>query len=135
MSERKLVYVASPYAGNIEQNVKAAIYYCRYALQCGCDFIAPHLFYPRVLDNSDPSERRIGIQAGLRLLSMADELWVCGSRISEGMKSEIAEAERLGTSIKYISESEIQGGNRMNRYGKMGQNSEETPASGFSLKL
>ena len=36
---------------------------------------------------------------GLRLLAFCDELWVCGDKITDGMRTEIAEAERLGIRI------------------------------------
>ena len=47
---------------------------------------------------------------GLRVLEAADELWLCGSKISEGMCAEIAAAKSLGIPVKEIPESEIQGG-------------------------
>jgi hypothetical protein len=99
MSERKLVYIASPYAGDIERNIEMTKQYCRLALQRGCDFIAPHLIYPQVLNDSDPFEREKGMQMGLRQLPFCSELWICGEKISSGMQSEIAEAERLGIRI------------------------------------
>lgn len=117
MSERKLVYIASPYAGEIERNIEAAKSYCRFALREGCDFIAPHLLYPQILNDADPAERQAGIRIGLRLLAFADELWVCGHRISEGMKIEIEEAKRLGIPIRNVSQSEIEGEKQMKKYG------------------
>lgn len=108
MSERKLVFIASPFAGDIKHNTEMAIRYCRYALEQGCDFIAPHLIYPRVLNDRDPAERQRGIQMGLRLLSKCDELCVCGDRITEGMKTEIAEAKRLEIRIVRVCLDEEQ---------------------------
>ena len=35
MSENKLVYIASPYAGDIEKNVAFAKAACRYAMEIG----------------------------------------------------------------------------------------------------
>ncbi len=57
---------------------------------------------------------------GLRVLEAADELWLCCSRISEGMCAEIAAAKRLGIPVKEIPESEIQGGIDMDQYGVWG---------------
>ena len=113
----KLVYIASPYAGDIEYNTRMAIQYCRYAAGCGVIPLAPHLLLPRFLCESNPAEREQGIKMGLRLLALCSELWVFGSRISEGMSREIAEAEMLGIPIRYVSESEVMGVKDMKKYG------------------
>lgn len=102
----KLVYIASPYAGDIEHNTRMAIEYCRYAANCGVAPVAPHLLYPLFLEDSNPTERKKGIEMGLRLLASCDVLWVFGSWISEGMQREIAEAEKLGIPIVYQDWSE-----------------------------
>ena len=62
--------------------------------------MAPHLFFPSFLSENEPEERETGIQFGLEWLNDCDELWVIGSRISEGMKREIAVAEELGIPVK-----------------------------------
>ncbi|AFV02293.1 hypothetical protein DHBDCA_p1264 [Dehalobacter sp. DCA] len=50
----KLVYIASPYAGNIEHNTRMAIEYCRFAASAGVAPIAPHLLFPLFLHDSNP---------------------------------------------------------------------------------
>lgn len=117
MMDMKLVYIASPYAGDIAHNTRMAIEYCRYAAGCGVIPLAPHLLLPRFLCESNPQEREQGIKMGLRLLALCSELWVFGSRISAGMRREITEAERLGIPIRYVSESEIRGVKDMKKYG------------------
>jgi hypothetical protein len=117
MSENKLVYICSPYAGDVEKNVEFAKMACRYAIQQNCTPVAVHLLYPQLLNDSDPVQRQIGIRMGLRVLEATDELWCCGSQISEGMHAEIAAAKRLGIPIKEIPESEIKGGFSMKQYG------------------
>jgi len=107
MSERKLIFIASPYAGDVEHNIEMAKRYCRHALECGCDFVAPHLIYPQVLNDANPEERQRGIRMGLRLLSFCDELWICGDKITEGMQAEIAEAKRLGSKIVSVHIDEM----------------------------
>ncbi|WP_052693185.1 DUF4406 domain-containing protein [Desulfosporosinus sp. I2] len=102
----KLVYIASHYAGNIEHNTRMAIEYCRYAASCGVCPIAPHLLIPRFLEENNPAEREQGIKMGLRLLASCDALWAFGDRISEGMRREIAEAEKLDIPIIYQEWSE-----------------------------
>lgn len=102
----KLIYIASPYAGDIAYNTKMAAEYCRYAANCGVVPIAPHLLFPQFLSDSNPAEREQAIKMGLRLLASCNELWVFGDCISDGMRGEIAEAERLGMKIVYMDWSE-----------------------------
>ena len=56
-----LIYVASPYAGDIERNTEFAKDACRFVMNEGHAFFAPHLLYPHVLDDSDPSDRTFAI--------------------------------------------------------------------------
>lgn len=107
MTENKLVYIASPYAGDIHKNVQFAKDACLYAMKQDCTPIAVHLLYPQFLDDSNPAQREAGIRMGLRVLEACDELWLCGDLISLGMNSELAAAERLGIFVRQIPESEI----------------------------
>jgi len=113
----KLVYICSPYAGDIGNNIRFARAACRYVMEQGYAPIAVHLLYPQILDDSVPSQREAGILMGLRVLASCDELWVCGEHISHGMSCEIAEAKRLGIPIRNISTEQIQGGIHMKQYG------------------
>lgn len=117
MSENKLVYICSPYAGDIKKNVEFAKAACRYAMRQNYTPVAVHLLYPQLLDDTDPVQRQTGIRMGLRVLEASDELWLCGSRISNGMNAELTAAKRLGIPVKEISESEIQGEISMKQYG------------------
>lgn len=54
---RPIVYICSPYSGDVEGNVAAARRYCRFAVDQGYIPIAPHLLFPQFLDDSDPKER------------------------------------------------------------------------------
>lgn len=108
MKESKLIYIASPYAGDIEKNVAFAQRACRYAIHQGYIPIAVHLLYPQMLDDGEPAERELGLQLGQQLLRRCDELWVCGDRISSGMAREISEANHLSIPVKNIGAHEIQ---------------------------
>ena len=66
----------------------------------------PH-FYALILDDEIPDERKLGMQAGISLLWVCDEVWVFGDEITEGMKKEIIFAEKLNIKVKYISEKEL----------------------------
>lgn len=74
----KLIYIASPYAGDVKQNVAFAKRACRHAISQGHTPIAVHLLYPQMLDDNDPAEREIGLRLEHRVLESCDELWACG---------------------------------------------------------
>ena len=44
---RPLVYICSPYAGDVERNVNMARVYSRFAVRNTCIPITPHLLYPQ----------------------------------------------------------------------------------------
>lgn len=107
MTERKLVYIASPYAGDVQENILAAQNACRYAMAQGAVPIAVHLMYPQILDDSSPGDREAGLQMGIRVLKACDELWLCGGRISAGMQRELDAAVQLGIPVRRISCQEL----------------------------
>lgn len=98
----KMVYICSPFRGNEEFNAKQARKYCRKASELGVIPLAPHLYFTQFLDDSDPTERGRGIQFGLSLLRLCEEIWVFGDVISEGMRMEIGYAKGEGKVIKYV---------------------------------
>ena len=102
---RPIVYICSPFAGDTEKNVEAAKRYSRYAVDAGYIPIAPHLLFPQFLNDSDPKERELGLFFGNALLSKCAEMFVFGSRISEGMEAEIKRATWKGHRIRYFTES------------------------------
>jgi hypothetical protein len=77
---RPIIYVCSPYAGDIKHNVEAASRYCRFAVEQGYIPIAPHLLFPQFLDDTDPTERELGLFFGNALMSKCAEVWVFGSQ-------------------------------------------------------
>ena len=107
MTKGKLVYIASPYAGDVEGNVEFAKAACRYAATKGYTPVAVHLMYPRFLDDRVPEEREAGLKMGRRVLAACEEIWLCGERMSAGMKAEEAEAKRLGIPIRKVPSSNI----------------------------
>ena len=107
LKERPKVYIVSRYAGDVENNVKAAIRYCRFAIDKQKMPIAAHLLYPQIVDDNDPAEREIGTMYGLALLALCDEVWCFGKTLSAGMEQEIKEAKRLGKPIKYFDEEAV----------------------------
>ena len=82
-----VVYICSRYSGDVKRNTEMARLYCRYAVDQGYIPLAPHLLLPQFL--SEETERDLAISIDLRFLSLCQELWVCGSELSEGMQREL----------------------------------------------
>lgn len=101
---RPLVYICSPYSGEIEYNLSRARGYCRLAVSKGYIPLAPHLHYPQFMDDGDSEQRKLGLFFALVLLGKCDEIWVFGSRISEGMARELEAAERRSILIRRFTD-------------------------------
>lgn len=102
---RPIVYICSPYSGDVEKNVEAAQKYSRFAVDTGYIPIAPHLLFPQFLNDSDPKERSLGLFFGNALMSKCSEVWVFGSRISSGMEAEIKRAKWKNYRLRYFTEN------------------------------
>ena len=102
----KMIYVASPYAGDIQKNTEFAKRACRHVMEQGHAFFAPHLLYPSLLCESVSAERELGLDMGLSMLPRCDELWCYGDHISHGMMAEIAEAQRLNIPTRRVMKQE-----------------------------
>lgn len=101
---RPIVYICSPYAGDIEKNVKAARVYSRFAVDRGFIPIAPHLLFPQFMDDTNPQGRELGLFFGNALMSKCSEVWVFGSVISPGMHTEIKRARWKNYLLRYFTE-------------------------------
>ena len=100
----RLVIVESPYAGDVERNVRYARACLRDCLMRGEAPFASHLLYTQdgVLRDSDPEERALGIAAGLAWGERADATVVCTDLgISDGMAKGVMEASRHRRRIEY----------------------------------
>lgn len=100
-----MYYICSRYRGSkdrVAKHIEYAKALTREALLYDHCAIAPHLYITDCLDDSDPEERKIGLEAALEILKRCDVMAV-GQRfgISEGMAAEIAEAKRLKIPILY----------------------------------
>ena len=100
---RPLVYICSPFAGDVEINISKAKQYCRFALGNDCIPIAPHLLFPQFMDDGSKEERNLGLYFGMVLMAKCSEVWCFGSNISPGMAIELEKAKRRRTPIKYFN--------------------------------
>lgn len=102
----RLVIVESPYAGDVERNVRygrAALADC---LRRGEAPIASHLLLtqPGVLDDSVPADRTLGMLAGHAWYAGADACVVYNDLgLSNGMKLGIVAAQAAGVPIEWRS--------------------------------
>lgn len=99
---RPLVYICSPYAGDIEKNTYRARAFSRFAVEKNCIPMAPHLLFPQFMDEA--TERWLGLKMGIVLLSKCEQVWVFGDVISEGMTAEIEKAKKQHKRIRYFTE-------------------------------
>ena len=56
------------------------------------------------MDDGDSEQRKLGLFFALVLLGKCDEIWVFGSRISEGMARELEAAERRSILIRRFTD-------------------------------
>ena len=102
---RPIVFICSPYAGEVDENIRAARRYSRFAVDKGYIPIAPHLLFPQFLNDADPNERQLGLFFGDALMSKCSEVWVFGSRVSAGMETEIKRAKWKNYRLRYFNEN------------------------------
>ena len=99
---RPIVYVCSPFSGDIAGNIANARKYSRFAVEQGYIPIAPHLLFPQFLNDNDLTERELGLHFGNVLMSHCSEVWVFGEIVSAGMDAEIRRAKRKNYRLRYF---------------------------------
>lgn len=85
----KRVILESPYAGDVETNIKYARLCVKHSLSLGESPIASRLLYTQdgILDDNIPDERMQGINAGLAWKEVADlQVFYVDYGISKGMQ-------------------------------------------------
>lgn len=113
-TDPKKIFVCSPYRplseteesgkAELESDIQRAKAACRILTTLGFMPLAPHLYFTAFLKDEETQERENGIQMGLRWLEEADEVWVFGDTISEGMAVEIARAKALDKPVRNLPE-------------------------------
>lgn len=103
MAKIKLVYVCSPFSGDVAGNTVKAREYSRFAFEQGVIPFTAHLLFPQFV--KEETEREIAMQMDMEMLEKCDELWVFGAeeKLSAGMKAEIECAEQLGMTIRFYT--------------------------------
>lgn len=101
---RPLIYVCSPFSGDVEGNTKRTIDFCRFALVQGQIPLAPQLMFPQFMDEENPEQRELALFMDIVLMGKCSELWVLGDTISVGMEAEIAKAKQRRQRIRHFSD-------------------------------
>ena len=95
--KRPLAYITAAWGDCEFENTGNAAKYCRAVYEAGFSPICPILFMPLFLNNEIPEEHKSGVDMALDFLRRAHVLVVCGNKIDESVKSDIATAARLKT--------------------------------------
>jgi len=102
MDQKPLIIIESPFAGDMETHIEYAKRCLKHSLDKGEVPFASHLIYTQVLDDTDPPQRKLGMEAGFEILKRSDYSVVYQDYgISGGMKAGIELAESLGHEIIY----------------------------------
>ncbi len=97
-----LVYVCSPFRGEVRRNKEYARELTKAALNSGFAPVTVHLYLTEVLDDNEPQERSRGMAAG-RDIMLGCKYILIGDKYgeSEGMKEEITLAALKGLTMLY----------------------------------
>jgi hypothetical protein len=110
----KLVVLESPYAGDVERNLRYGRLCVKDSLMRDESPIASHLLYTQegVLDDTRPLERRIGIRMGWEWLRVCDYVVAYTDYgITGGIQGGIDLALKLGKQIEFRKITETQNDN------------------------
>lgn len=99
---RPLVYICSPYSGDVQVNVELARRFCAHAVTRHVIPLAPHLHYPQFMDDTDADARELTMFFNRILLAKCEALWVYTERVSPGMRAEIDWAHHLEIPVTYF---------------------------------
>ena len=99
-----LAIIETPYSDDVETNTAYARACLLDSLRRGEAPIASHLLHTQVLDDMQPDERSLGIEAGLAWYRVATKCVVYTDRgISDGMKMGIDRAMQHDVAVEYRS--------------------------------
>lgn len=93
--KRPLAYITAPWGENEYENTENAARWCRQVYDAGFSPVCPLLFLPLFLEDGIPQEHKDGIDMARDYLRRARVLVVCGGKVDETVKNDIATAERL----------------------------------------
>lgn len=95
----KVVYIAHPLGAGPDRvrNLRRARLWVCWAAELGYAPIADWII---LASHWDESRREQGLAIDVELVKRCDELWLCGNRVSPGMKIEAEAAEAAGVKVR-----------------------------------
>lgn len=85
------IIIESPYAGDVDRNLRYLRACCRHAVEQGDIPFASHLFFTQFLDDTKQNERSLGIQMGYSFWQQAEQVvFYVDLGMSNGMKDALA---------------------------------------------
>lgn len=110
---KEMYYICSPYKN--ENKIKMACNQLRAKHLCeeieelipGCKAVAPHAWLPFLLDDTIPEQREVAIKFGIDLLTLCKCLVICGDKVTEGMRNEIAFARKNNIKILHYKGGQL----------------------------
>jgi hypothetical protein len=102
VKRKKVIYIAHPVSGDVKANIKKILTICREVHHDGEHLpVVPYLVALQYLNDGIREERLMGIEVNQECLrrGVADEMWLYGDKISEGMKEEIKIAQLLNIPV------------------------------------
>jgi len=97
----KLVYLAHPIAGDVQGNIASVLRICREVHSPDVIPVVPYIPALQYLNDDSPAERALGMSANKEYFDrrLFDELWLCGPRISSGMREEVVWCRQLSIPV------------------------------------
>jgi hypothetical protein len=105
--KKKIVYIAHPIGGDVENNLKQLrSIYTVLTLQNEVIPFIPYYATVMSLDDNNPTARKWGFEHNEAIFNsgIIDEVWLFGPKISNGMQTEIEWAKKLNIPVVSVSE-------------------------------
>jgi hypothetical protein len=100
---RPLAYISAPWGTDNLENATNAANYCRQAYEAGYSPICPVLFMPTFLKGDAPAEVKDRQEMSDELLKRCRILVVCGDKVNDEVKSNIALAKHCRIAYTTLS--------------------------------
>ena len=108
---RPRVYVCSPLRAPDSETPALHLTWaramCLKAWTAGYVPLAPHLYFPQLLDDDDPHTRAAGISLGIDLLLTVSQVFALGIPVSDGMSRELEAAMHHSILVRFWSLADI----------------------------
>lgn len=100
-----VVYICSPYSGDIDKNISNAEKFANWVYEIGQIPLTPHFLFPFIKKENDRKERSFAIYSGLELLRRCDYLFLFKTNkgITNGMQIELKYARNIHIPVVKIN--------------------------------